>query len=134
MKLLSSYTIPRLDLQVSGTFQSFDAPQHGIQANFNAPSALAAQSLGRPLAGGAANVTVNLMAPFAEYGDRVNQLDLRVGKTLRFGGTRTLLALDIYNALNANPVMSENPNYAAFRRPTSIMAARFAKISMQFDF
>jgi hypothetical protein len=30
--------------------------------------------------------------------------------------------------------MTENPNYAAFRRPTSIMAARFAKISMQFDF
>ena len=134
VKLLSSYTIPRLDLQVSGTFQSFDAPQHGIQANFNAPSALAAQSLGRPLAGGAANVTVNLMAPFTEYGDRVNQLDLRVGKTLRFAGTRTLLALDVYNALNANPVMSENPNYAAFRRPTSIMGARFAKISMQFDF
>jgi hypothetical protein len=77
---------------------------------------------------------VNLIPPFTEYGDRVNQLDLRVGKILRFGGTRTSLAVDIYNALNANPVMSENPNYAAFRRPTSIMAARFAKISMQFDF
>ena len=75
-----------------------------------------------------------LIPPFTEYGDHVNQLDLRVGKILRFGGTRTLLAVDIYNALNANPVMSENPNYAAFRRPTSIMAARFAKISMQFDF
>jgi hypothetical protein len=134
VKLITAYTIPRVDLQVSGTFQSFSAPQHGLQANFNAPSALAAQSLRRPLAGGAANVTVNLIAPFTEYGDRVNQLDLRIGKLLRFGQTRTSLALDIYNALNANPVMSENPNYAAFRRPTSTMAARFAKISMQFDF
>jgi hypothetical protein len=134
IKMLASYTIPRVNLQISGTLQSFDAPQHGIQANYNAPSALAAQSLGRPLSGGAANVTVNLIPPFSEYGDRVNQLDLRVGKILRFGGTRTSLAVDIYNALNANPVLTENPNYAAFRRPTSIMAARFAKISMQFDF
>ena len=133
-KMLGSYTIPRADVQFSGTFQSFASPQHGIQANFTATSAQAAQSLGRPLAGGAANVTVNLIPPFAEYGDRVNQLDLRIGKILRFGGTRSSLALDVYNALNANPVMTENPNYAAFRRPTSIMGARFAKISMQFDF
>jgi hypothetical protein len=98
------------------------------------PSAVAARSLGRPLSGNAANLTVNLVEPFTEYGDRVNQLDLRVGKHLRFGQTRTSLAVDIYNALNAAPAMTENPNYAAFRRPTSIMGARFAKISMQFDF
>ena len=93
-----------------------------------------APSLGRPLSGNAANVTVNLIPPFSLYGDRVNQLDVRVGKTLRFGSTRTSLALDLYNALNAAPVMTENPNFATFRRPTSIMGARFAKISMQFDF
>jgi hypothetical protein len=134
IKMLAAYTIPRVDMQVSGTFQSFSAPQHGIQANFVVPSAQAAQSLGRPLAGNAANVTVNLIAPFQEYGDRVNQLDLRVGKFLRFGQYRSSLALDIYNALNANPVMGENPNFAAFRRPTAIMGARFAKVSVQFDF
>jgi hypothetical protein len=77
---------------------------------------------------------VNLVEPFSHYGDRVNQFDTRVAKILRFGPVRSMLALDLYNALNASPVMTENPNYAAFRRPTSIMAARFAKISMQFDF
>mgnify|MGYP003556890887 CR=1 FL=1 len=72
--------------------------------------------------------------PFAEYGDRVNQMDLRIGKILRAGATRASLSLDVYNALNAAPVMTENPNYATFRRPTSVMGARFAKVSMQFDF
>ncbi|MBM3819889.1 MAG: TonB-dependent receptor [Acidimicrobiia bacterium] len=134
VKLLGAYTIPRIDLQVSGTFQSFDAPQNGIIANFVAANAQVAPSLGRPLSGGVANVTVNLIKPFSEYGSRVNQFDMRVSRMLRFGGTQTRLALDLYNALNAAPVMTENPNYAAFRRPTSIMAARFAKISMQVDF
>jgi hypothetical protein len=134
IKMLGAYTIPRIELQVSGTFQTFDAPQNGIIANFNAPNAAIVPSLGRNLSGNAANVTVNLIEPFSLYGDRVNQLDLRVGKILRFGTTRTSVSLDLYNALNASPIMTENPNFATFRRPTSIMGARFAKISMQFDF
>ena len=77
---------------------------------------------------------VNLVEPFAEYAARVNQMDLQIGKILRAGSTRASLSLDVYSALNAAPVMTENPNYATFRRPTSVMGARFAKISMQFDF
>ena len=134
VKMLGSYTIPKVDLQIAGTFQSFDAPQNGIIANYVATTTAVAPSLGRPLSGGTANVTVNLIDPLSVYGDRVNQLDLRVGKILRVGTTRTRLALDLFNALNAAPVMTENPNYAAFRRPTSIMTARFAKVTMQFDF
>jgi hypothetical protein len=134
IKWLASYTIPVVDLQVSGTFQSFDAPQNGISANYVATSAAVASSLGRPLAGNTANVTVPLVEPLALYGDRVNQFDVRVGKLLRMAGVRTRLALDVFNALNAAPVMTENPNYAAFRRPTSIMSARFAKITFQVDF
>src|SRR5205085_6866407 len=85
IKLLSSYTIPRIDVQLGGTFQSFDAPQNGIIANYVATSASIAPSLGRPLSGNTANVTVNLIPPTSVYGDRVNQLDLRFGKLVRFG-------------------------------------------------
>jgi hypothetical protein len=42
--------------------------------------------------------------------------------------------VDIYNLFNASPVLDENPNYAAFRRPTEILLARFVRFSAQFDF
>jgi hypothetical protein len=34
------------------------------------------------------NVTVNLIEPGTLYGDRLNQLDLRVARILRFGSSR----------------------------------------------
>src|SRR5256885_5909848 len=36
------------------------------------------------------------------YGDRVNQVDLRVGRIVRFGQRRTAVNLDVYNALNSS--------------------------------
>jgi hypothetical protein len=93
-----------------------------------------AQSLGRPVAGNVANVTVNLVAPGEVWGDRVNEVDLRVAKILRFGRTRTAINLDLYNALNANPVLTQNNNFAAWQVPLSILDARLLKISAQFDF
>jgi hypothetical protein len=100
----------------------------------NARNAEVAPSLGRPLSGGAANVTVNLVEPGTMYGDRLNQLDLRFGKLLRFGRTRTTVSLDLYNALNGNTVLAMNNNFAAWQRPTSILTARFVKLSAQVDF
>jgi hypothetical protein len=144
VKALGSYTIPRLDLQVGGSFQSNPGPI--VQATFNAPTALAAQSLGRPLSGNAANAQVNLFASNALaatpttasagalYGDRVNQLDLRVGKILRFGQRRTAFNLDVYNALNSNAVLTESTAYGTFRVPQIVMVGRFVKISAQLDF
>ena len=64
----------------------------------------------------------------------MNQLDLRVGKLLKIGQTRSVISLDIYNALNSNAVLTESNAYAIFRQPQVILLARFAKISLQFDF
>jgi hypothetical protein len=77
---------------------------------------------------------VSLVAPNTLYGERVNQLDLRFGKPLTSGRTRTTLSVDLYNALNASSVLSQNNNFAAWQVPTAILPARFVKISMQFDF
>ena len=95
--------------------------------------------MGRPLSGGAANVTVNMVAPGTLFGDRLNQLDLRFAKLLKAGRTRSMISLDVYNALNSSAVLSENATYTnatatGWRVPTSIVTARFAKISVQFDF
>jgi hypothetical protein len=100
-------------------------------------SAVAAQSLGHPLAGATPNVSVNLIAPGEIYGDRVNEVDLRVAKVLRFGRTRTNVGFDIYNILNSNPVLTYNhafiPN-GNWLVPTSVLQSRFLKFTASIDF
>jgi hypothetical protein len=59
---------------------------------------------------------------------------LRLAKILRIGQTRSTVGIDIANALNANPVMTESVAFATWRRPLSILTARFVKLSFQFDF
>ncbi len=132
VKFLGSYDIPKIDVLISGALQSVPGPQ--LIANFVATNAAVLPSLGRPLAGGTANVTVNVVEPGALYGDRRNQFDLRIGKVLRFGRTRTKVNLDINNVFNANPVLTENTSFAVFRQPASILPARIARIGVQFDF
>jgi hypothetical protein len=101
---------------------------------YTATTAEIRPSLGRDLAGGARNVTVNLVSPRTMYGERMNQLDLRFGKILRFGGTRANASIDLYNALNANSVVTESSTFATWQRPQSILPARFAKVVLQIDF
>lgn len=134
-KGLGSYTIPVIDVQVAGTFQSL--PGDALQADYNLPSATAAAALGRPLSGNVQFVLVNLVEPGDVVGDRINQVDLRVGKILRFRNFRTQISVDLYNALNANPIETYNQAFiagGAWLTPTGILTARFAKITAQVDF
>jgi hypothetical protein len=130
---LGAYQVPKVDVEVAATFQS--KPGQQLSANYNVPAATIAQFLGRAPAGGVANVSVNLVTPGTLYGDRVNELDLRFSKILRFRNTRTKISLDMYNALNANPVLTYNQTYGAtWLTPTSVLAARVMKIGASFDF
>ena len=62
---------------------------------------------------------MNLVAPGDLYGERVNVLDVRFAKVLRFGRTRTNVGMDLYNLLNANtPTTYE----AVFDRPPTARA------------
>ncbi len=133
VKFLGSYTIPRIDVLVSGTLQNLPGPP--ILANYNLSTADAAKTLGRPLSGGAANVSVGLINPNTVFGDRLNQVDFRVGKVLRYGKMRSTVSLDLYNALNVSAILAQNNTFGpAWLQPTTIMPARFAKVSLQFDF
>ncbi len=134
-KGLGSYTIPVVDVQVSGTFQSI--PGNSLSANYSVPSAIAAQTLGRPLSGNTQFATVNLVAPGDLLANRVNQLDFRASKILRFAGMRTQIGVDLYNALNASTTQTYNQSYilgGAWLTPTLILPARFAKFTVQLDF
>jgi hypothetical protein len=132
VKLLGSYTVPRIDVLFTATVQSVPGPQ--IVANYVATNAVVAPSLGRNLSGGANNLTVNIVDPGTMYGERMNQLDLRFAKVLHFGRTRTTAGLDLYNVLNANPVLTLNNAFATWQRPQSILNPRFAKLVVQMEF
>jgi Carboxypeptidase regulatory-like domain len=132
---LASYTIPKVGVQVSGTWQSNPGPQ--LAANYVVSNAIVKQSLGRDLSGGAQNVTVNLIQPGTFYADRRNNLDFRVAKILRYGRTRAQVGVDVYNATNTDVVTTYNQTFVpngSWLTPTAIQPARYAKVSAQFDF
>ena len=135
VKLLGAYTLPRIGVQVAATLQNI--PGQEIQASYVAPNAVVSPLLGRPLAGNAANVTLSLLPPLTYFSDRVNQLDFRAAKILRFGRKRAQIAFDLFNALNSNVVQTYNATYnptGTWRIPTAILPARVAKVSGQLDF
>jgi hypothetical protein len=76
------------------------------------------------------------------WSDRLNEVDFRVGKNLRFGRTRGQVALDVLNLFNANTAITFNQTFsptvltgsAAWLAPTSVMTARIAKITVQWEF
>jgi len=139
---LASYTVPKVDVLVSSTFRS-DQGQP-LNANYNVPSAAVVGSLGRTLAAGAtAFATVNLAAPGTVWGDRVNEVDMRIAKILRFGRTRTNVGVDIYNLFNTDAILTYNQTFSptvqpgqpgAWLTPLSVISPRFVKFSAQFDF
>jgi hypothetical protein len=80
-------------------------------------------------------VTVPLVKPGTLYGERLNQVDFRVARTFRVGQSRIQGLLDLYNMLNANPVVSQNNTFGpAWQRPTGILAGRIVKIGLQAQF
>jgi hypothetical protein len=134
-----TYMIPRIDVYFSTVITS--SPGLPLQANWTIPTATIAQTLGRPLAGSAPNVTINLLSPGQMYSDRVNELDFRAAKVLRLGRTRLNVALDLLNALNLSTILQPNLAYnptGAWLAPTGsqtpVMTARTAKITVQYDF
>ena len=133
-KALAIYIVPKIDVQVSGSFRS--TPGTALTAGFTATNAyLAANStLGRPLSGTAANVVIGIEELNKMYTERRNELDMRIGKVLRFGKTRTVLSMDIYNALNSDAMINQNQAYATWLAPTEILNARLLKFSVAFDY
>ena len=132
---LGSYVIPKIDAQVSAVFQS--KPGQLLAANYAMPAAQVAQFLGRLPSGNVPNVTINLIEPGSLYGDRVNQLDFRIAKHLNLASTRSMVSVDLYNVLNANPVLTYNNSFTPngpWLQPNSILTGRLVRISVDFNF
>jgi hypothetical protein len=132
---LAAYTIPRVDVSVSGTFRS--DPGLPLAANYAVPAAAITEALGRAPAGGVPNIVINLVAPGDRFGDRVNEIDLRVAKVLRFGRTRANVGIDLYNLLNSSAVLNYNQTFVpngSWLQPLLVLTPRFVKFTAQLDF
>jgi hypothetical protein len=146
---LATYVVPKIDVQLAASFQfkpgtlglgGNDSASNGasVNANYAVTSAVA----GVPLLNG--QQSVNLLVPGELYGEYVRQVDLRAGKILRFGRTRTLVAIDVYNLLNSNPGLTYQQTFApatatsvagaTWYNPTSLLMPRFVRFNMTFDF
>jgi hypothetical protein len=140
---LASYTVPKVDVQLAASFQfkpgtlglgGNDSASNGasVNANYTVTNAIA----GVPLLNN--QQSVNLLLPGDLYGDYVRQVDLRFGKNLRFGRTRTLVALDVYNLFNENPGLTYQQaftgNGATWYTPTTLLMPRFVRFNVTFDF
>jgi hypothetical protein len=129
VKLLGSYTLP-LAIQLAATYALYTSAQ-------------IAPSLGRSLSS-AASATINIVQAGTLFGERLNQLDLRLTKILKVGKRVGVLAsVDFYNALNASAVIGLNNTYgattgatagAAWRTPFAIVSGRLTKVRLQLTF
>ena len=126
---LAAYVIPRIDVNVSTSFQNLPGVQLAANNNTFAASTT--------LAGGFALApfrAFNVVEAGQVYVERLNQIDMRVGKLFRVAGTRTMINFDFYNVTNSNSVLSENATFGAgWRTPQSILLPRLFKLSAQFD-
>ena len=139
VKFLGSYTIPKIDVQLGGSFQSIPGVEYA--ASYAAPNTDLARpvsqgGLGRLPAGGVAagNTNLNIIQPGGTYGPRFNQIDMRLGKNIRFGGRRAVVSLDIFNILNSDTISNASATYTTWLAPQAVVAPRLMKGTVTFDF
>jgi hypothetical protein len=140
MKFMVVYPLP-WDIQTSAIYQN--SPGIPITASLVVPNSTIAPSLGRnlsacPAATGAcnANVTVELIPPRSMFEARLQQVDLRLSRVFRLGGTRRVRGnFDVYNVLNAGNVLNMNTTYGpTWTNVTQILSGRLLRVGAQFDF
>ena len=139
MQGMVAYLIPKIDVNVSGTFQnlpgSSTSNSAGTSMSANAATPVASTTLGRAYSSGASPRFFNIIEAGDVYVERMQQLDLRLSKLFRVGTTRTSFNFDFYNVLNSNSVINENITYGpTWRSPQLILLPRIFKLSAQFDF
>jgi hypothetical protein len=140
---LATYVVPKIDVQLAASFQfkpgtlglgGNDSASNGnsIQARYVVTSAVA----GTPLLNN--QQTVNLLLPGELYGDYIRQVDLRAGKILRFGRTRTLIAMDVYNLTNSNAGLTYQEGFVGLGPtwfyPQTLLSPRFMRFNITVDF
>jgi Carboxypeptidase regulatory-like domain len=146
LKFLGSYTLPKIAVQLGAAYQNIPGIELGAAyqaVNSDLARPVDQGGLGRlPFGAVSAATTTNvsMIHPETEYYNRINQLDLRIGKILRYGRYRANVSLDLYNLFNKATITAANFNYSASQTtntwlaPQNTIAARLLKVTATFDF
>ncbi len=138
VKFSGAYPLP-WNFQASATYQNL--PGIPVASSYVASNAEIRPTLGRNLGScGAsatctANATIDLIEPNTLREDRIQQLDIRLSRSFTVGRYRVQGIFDMFNALNAAPILSTNTRYgSSWLQPTEILAARIIKFGAQLSF
>jgi hypothetical protein len=132
---MTTYTVPKVDVLLSGIFRSQPNAAFGVGATPEGNSTGLSANYATTVNG--RNVNLNLIEPGRHFGDRINQLDLRLGKIVRIGRYRSSLAVDFLNVFNANTPTGFQTNFgdgSGYLVPTAILNPRLARLSATIDF
>ena len=130
VKGLASYPLPWWGLVASATLQNRPGPQ--ITATYTVTAAQV-QNLGRAL--GTSTANTQLIAPGTLYGNRVTQVDVRFGKSVKLQRSRIQASVDVFNLLNSSAILSQNNTFGpSWQSPTQILQGRLVKFGVQVDF
>lgn len=124
--------LPWWKLETSATYQSI--PGIDVRAQWAAPNAAIAPTLGRDLAGSARTANVQIIKPFTVFEDRLHQVDLRIGRAFQIQRTSIRPQFSVFNLFNSATVLGINTAYGAnWLRPTNILAPRIATLGAQVN-
>jgi hypothetical protein len=139
------YTIPKVDVLVSGTVRS--QPPLERVATWAFPNTLILSAVGRLPPGSVAtgNTTVDLLdADHRLFAQRRTQIDMRFAKIFRFGGKRADVGVDLSNLLNTNYATTYENAYqfsvgntaagGTWNNPTAIYSPRFVRWNVTVEF
>jgi hypothetical protein len=137
IKFGGTYTLG-YGFNLGGTFQSYPGTTNfGSGSTYNnwLPVNLIATSANTPLTKGQSE-TIPLIYPGSAYLPRWNQLDVRVSRRFALPQRGTVeLQVDIFNTLNAHPILSESTAYGSqLGVPTGILQSRLISFGAQFHF
>ena len=143
---LASYTVPKIDVLISGTVRS--QPPLELAATWQVPNSVIQSVIGRLPPGGLASgvtsidILDNDHRLFAD--NRRTQIDMRFAKVLRFGRRRAAVGVDLANLLNTNYTTTYETTYqytagntgqgGTWNNPTAIYAPRFVRWNVTVDF
>ena len=148
---LAQYTVPKVDVLISASMRSLvTQPGTGVgtsgaslTANYVVPNTVIQQALGRLPAGASAaqTTTVDLLHPGQLFTiARMNLMDMRFAKIIRFNGRRADVGIDLYNIFNSNVTTAYQQTYlyqgngAQWLTPTAIAAPRLARFQVTLNF